>query len=184
MHVVEPEGPVAHRNAPLTSSGSAALAAALPAPSRTPSAGGESTVSHRTRKRRGACQDCRRQGGYAYLHFGGRRVTERPAPRRCPTSGPWPRSGASSVPRVWFAAHVIARFTRIVTDNGSCYRAKDFTRAVCSFTSRHQRNRPYPPPGEPPAPRVATDVTKRHEQRHLYRLFPIEGGWVTARAER
>src|SRR5690606_22984037 len=30
--------------------------------------------------------------------------------------------------RVWFAAHGITRFTRIVTDNGSCYRARDFTR--------------------------------------------------------
>jgi transposase InsO family protein len=47
--------------------------------------------------------------------------------------------------RVWFAAHGITRFTRIVTDNGSCYKAKDFTRAVCSFASRHQRTRPYTP---------------------------------------
>ena len=47
--------------------------------------------------------------------------------------------------RVWFAAHGIRRFTRIVTDNGSCYRAKDFTRAVCSFATRHQRTRPYTP---------------------------------------
>lgn len=47
--------------------------------------------------------------------------------------------------RAWFAAHGISRFTRIVTDNGSCYRAKDYTRAVCSFASRHQRTRPYTP---------------------------------------
>ncbi len=47
--------------------------------------------------------------------------------------------------RAWFAAHGIRRFTRIVTDNGSCYRAKDFTRAVCSFATRHQRTRPYTP---------------------------------------
>ena len=47
--------------------------------------------------------------------------------------------------RVWFAAHGVTRFTRIVTDNGSCYRAKDFTRAVCSFAARHQRTRPYTP---------------------------------------
>lgn len=47
--------------------------------------------------------------------------------------------------QVWFAAHGITRFTRIVTDNGSCYRAKDYTRAVHSFASRHQRTRPYTP---------------------------------------
>ena len=47
--------------------------------------------------------------------------------------------------RVWFAAHGITRFTRIVTDNGSCYRAKDFTRAVYSFAARHQRTKPYTP---------------------------------------
>lgn len=47
--------------------------------------------------------------------------------------------------RVWFAAHGITRFTRIVTDNGSCYRAKDFTRAVYSFAARHQRTKSYTP---------------------------------------
>lgn len=47
--------------------------------------------------------------------------------------------------RAWFAAHGVTRFTRIVTDNGSCYRAKDFTRAVRSFASRRQRTRPYTP---------------------------------------
>ena len=47
--------------------------------------------------------------------------------------------------RVWFAAHGITRFTRIVTDNGSCYRAKDFTRAVYSFAAHHQRTKPYTP---------------------------------------
>lgn len=47
--------------------------------------------------------------------------------------------------RVWFAAHGITRFTRVVTDNGSCYKAHDFSRAVCSFASRHQRIRPYTP---------------------------------------
>jgi transposase InsO family protein len=47
--------------------------------------------------------------------------------------------------RAWFRAHGVTRFTRIVTDNGSCYRAKAFTRAVHSFASRHQRTRPYTP---------------------------------------
>ena len=47
--------------------------------------------------------------------------------------------------RVFFAAHGINRYTRIVTDNGSCYRARAFTRAVTSFAARHQRIRPYTP---------------------------------------
>ena len=47
--------------------------------------------------------------------------------------------------RVFFQAHGITRFTRIVTDNGSCYRAAAFGRAVTSFASRHQRIKPYTP---------------------------------------
>lgn len=47
--------------------------------------------------------------------------------------------------RAFFIAHGITRFTRVVTDNGSCYRAKAFTTAVTSFASRHQRTRPYTP---------------------------------------
>jgi transposase InsO family protein len=47
--------------------------------------------------------------------------------------------------RVFFAAHAITRFTRVVTDNGSCYRAHAFTRAVTSFAARHQRIKPYTP---------------------------------------
>lgn len=46
---------------------------------------------------------------------------------------------------MFFTAHGITRFTRVVTDNGSCYRAKVFTTAVTSFASRHQRIRPYTP---------------------------------------
>jgi len=47
--------------------------------------------------------------------------------------------------RVFFQAHGVTRFTRIVTDNGSCYRAAAFGRAVTSFASRHQRIKPYTP---------------------------------------
>ncbi len=45
--------------------------------------------------------------------------------------------------RVWFAAHGIDRIQRIVTDNGSCYRAKDFARVL--HGARHQRITPYTP---------------------------------------
>ncbi|SIR23881.1 Integrase core domain-containing protein [Micromonospora avicenniae] len=45
--------------------------------------------------------------------------------------------------RAWFAAHGITRIERIVTDNGACYRAEAFARALLG--SRHQRITPYTP---------------------------------------
>lgn len=45
--------------------------------------------------------------------------------------------------RAWFAAHGITHIKRIVTDNGACYRAEDFGRALLG--SRHQRITPYTP---------------------------------------
>jgi transposase InsO family protein len=45
--------------------------------------------------------------------------------------------------RVWLAAHGIDRIQRIVTDNGSCYRAHDFARVL--HGARHQRITPYTP---------------------------------------
>ena len=48
--------------------------------------------------------------------------------------------------RAFFAAHGITRLVRVVTDNGSNYRAKTFVRTVTAHASRHQRTRPYTPP--------------------------------------
>ncbi|WHF25126.1 DDE-type integrase/transposase/recombinase (plasmid) [Kocuria rhizophila] len=45
--------------------------------------------------------------------------------------------------RAWFAAHGITQLERIVTDNGSCYRAAAFAHAIGD--SRHQRITPYTP---------------------------------------
>lgn len=45
--------------------------------------------------------------------------------------------------RAWFATHGITRLERIVTDNGSCYRAAAFADAMRA--SRHQRITPYTP---------------------------------------
>jgi hypothetical protein len=45
--------------------------------------------------------------------------------------------------RTWFAGHGIVQIERIVTDNGSCYRAAAFTASVGG--SRHQRITPYTP---------------------------------------
>jgi transposase InsO family protein len=45
--------------------------------------------------------------------------------------------------RAFFAAHGITRIERIVTDNGACYKAKDFAKALPG--ARHQRITPYTP---------------------------------------
>lgn len=45
--------------------------------------------------------------------------------------------------KAWFAAHGITWIERVVTDNGSCYRAGAFREAVGG--SRHQRITPYTP---------------------------------------
>ncbi|MGB5938067.1 MAG: IS481 family transposase [Rhodanobacter sp.] len=45
--------------------------------------------------------------------------------------------------RAWFAAHGITYIERIVTDNGSCYRAAAFAAALQE--ARHQRITPYTP---------------------------------------
>ena len=47
--------------------------------------------------------------------------------------------------RAFFAAHGITRIVRVITDNGSNYRAGHFTRTVLAHASRHQRTRPYTP---------------------------------------
>jgi transposase InsO family protein len=45
--------------------------------------------------------------------------------------------------RVWFAAHGIDHIQRIVTDNGSCHRAKDFAHVL--HGARHQFITPHTP---------------------------------------
>ena len=47
--------------------------------------------------------------------------------------------------RRFFANHGITRLVRVVTDNGSNYRAKTFVATIRAFASRHQRTRPYTP---------------------------------------
>ena len=55
------------------------------------------------------------------------------------TIGFWARA------RAFFAAHGITRITRVVTDNGANYRAKDFNRTILGTAARHQRIRPHTP---------------------------------------
>ncbi|MDK9660563.1 IS481 family transposase [Propionibacterium freudenreichii] len=83
--------------------------------------------------------------GYAYLHsmidgFSRLAYTEvLPDEKAATTTGFFHRA------RVFFAAHGISRITRLVTDNGSNYRAASFAQSTRAFVSRHQRTRPYTP---------------------------------------
>lgn len=85
------------------------------------------------------------QTGYVYLHsavdgFSRLAYTEAlPDEKAITTIAFWARA------RAFFAAHAINRSTRVVTDNGSNYRAKDFTRSVLVSAAKHQRIRPYTP---------------------------------------
>jgi transposase InsO family protein len=84
------------------------------------------------------------RGGYAYLHsavdgFSRLAYTEHLPDETARTAvGFWARA------RAWFAAHGITRITRVVTDNGSCYRSKAFARAT-GHAGRHQLIKPFTP---------------------------------------
>jgi len=85
------------------------------------------------------------RAGYAYLHsavdgFSRLAYTEAlPNETAATTIGFWARA------RAFFAAHGVHRITRVVTDNGSNYRARNFTRSILATAARHQRIRPHTP---------------------------------------
>lgn len=83
------------------------------------------------------------RAGYVYLHsavdgFSRLAYTEALSDEKASTA-----IGFVHRARVFFAAHGIGHIHRIVTDNGSCYRAKDF--ATVLHGARHQRITPYTP---------------------------------------
>ena len=84
------------------------------------------------------------RAGYIYLHsavdgFSRLAYTEHLADETARSAVAfWARA------RVWFAAHGITRITRVVTDNGSCYRSAAFTRAT-GHAGWHQLIRPFTP---------------------------------------
>ena len=90
-----------------------------------------------TAKRRGA------KAGYVYLHsavdgYSRLAYTEALCDEKAVTA-----QGFMDRARAFFAVHGIVFLERIVTDNGSCYRAADF--ATVLRGARHQRIRPYTP---------------------------------------
>lgn len=84
-----------------------------------------------------------KRGGYVYLHsaidgYSRLAYTEALPDEKAATAVAFMHRA-----RAWFTAHGIAHIERIVTDNGACYRAEAFTRALLG--SRHQRITPYTP---------------------------------------
>lgn len=83
------------------------------------------------------------RGGYVYLHsaidgYSRLAYTEALSDEKAVTAIAFVHRA-----RAWFAAHGIAHIERIITDNGACYRAGAFARALLG--SRHQRITPYTP---------------------------------------
>lgn len=83
------------------------------------------------------------RGGYVYLHsaidgFSRLAYTEALPDEQAATAVAFLHRA-----RAWFATHGITRIERTVTDNGSCYRADAFARAL--LEARHQRITPYTP---------------------------------------
>ncbi|AZL08204.1 IS481 family transposase [Brevibacterium aurantiacum] len=84
-----------------------------------------------------------KRGGYVYLHsavdgYSRLAYTEALSDEKAVTAIAFLHRA-----RAWFAAHGITRINRVVTDNGACYRADAFARAMLG--SRHQRITPYTP---------------------------------------
>lgn len=84
-----------------------------------------------------------KRGGYVYLHSavdGYSRIayTEALSDEKAATAIAFMHRA-----RAWFKANGIPRIERIVTDNGACYRAEAFSRALLG--SRQQRITPYTP---------------------------------------
>ncbi len=83
--------------------------------------------------------------GYTYFHsaidgFSRLAYTEAlPDEKATTVIGFWARA------RAWFALHGIARITRLVTDNGPCYKAHAFERSIRGHIARHQFIRAYTP---------------------------------------
>ncbi len=83
------------------------------------------------------------RGGYIYLHSAIDGYSRLAYTEALPDEKAVTAVGFMHRARAWFAAHGITLIERIVTDNGACYRAEAFTRALLG--SRHQRITPYTP---------------------------------------
>lgn len=83
------------------------------------------------------------RGGYVYLHSAIDGYSRLAYTEELPDEKAATAVALLHRARVWFAAHGITHIERVVTDNGACYRADAFARALLG--SRHQRITPYTP---------------------------------------
>ncbi|SEE76342.1 IS481 family transposase [Ruania alba] len=113
---------------------------------RIPDGGGWRVHGRDSNQNRAAARakDAGARAGYVYLHsivdgFSRLAYTEPLGDEKGTTA-----AGFLARAKVWFAAHGITHIHRVITDNGSCYRSRDFARIVGART-RHQHTRPYTP---------------------------------------
>jgi transposase InsO family protein len=85
------------------------------------------------------------KAGYVYLHSAIDGYSRLAYTEHLPNETAQTTIGFFHRARAFFAAHGITRLVRVVTDNGSNYRAAVFYRTVTAHASRHQRIRPYTP---------------------------------------
>lgn len=83
------------------------------------------------------------RGGYVYLHSAIDGYSRLACTEALPDEKAVTAIAFLHRARAWLTAHGITRIERIVTDNGACYRAESFTRALLG--ARHQRIAPYTP---------------------------------------
>lgn len=83
------------------------------------------------------------RGGYMYLHSAVDGHTRLACTEALPDEKARTAIRFVNRAKAFFAAHGITRINRIVTDNGSCYRAHDFAQVLQG--ARHQRITPYTP---------------------------------------
>lgn len=93
------------------------------------------TVARRKGKGTGA--------GYVYLHSAVDGYSRLAYTESLPDEKAATAIGFMHRARAWLAAHGITAIDRVVTDNGACYRADAFARAMLG--ARHQRIAPYTP---------------------------------------
>lgn len=82
-------------------------------------------------------------GGYVYLHSAVDGFSRLAYTEALPDEKAHTAIGFTHRARAFFAAHGIGHIHRLVTDNGACYRARDF--ATVLRGARHQRITPYTP---------------------------------------
>jgi len=101
---------------------------------------GRGSARHKASQRVG-----RKRPGYVYLHSAVddhsrlAYTEELPDEKGATAAGFWARAVA------FFAAHGITTITRVLTDNGSCYRSKVFNKALRATGTVHKYTRPYRP---------------------------------------